>query len=110
MHQLATKVVDECTLVDTRVSETNDRVYNYTKVLCHYGALVFEFQDACAEGDGERVFCCWRLMLPHFLASGQTKYSFRGFKIAIPGKGTSFTTSCSSGIVESFSQYQRRPR
>ena len=80
---LATQVVDECTLIDTseEVSETDDKVYNYLRALCHYGALVLEFRDACAEGDGERVFRCWRLMLPHFKATGRTKYSLEALRL-----------------------------
>ena len=47
----------------------SDQIYNYARVLCHYGAHIFEFRDAVAEGDGERVYRCWQVMLPHFLAS-----------------------------------------
>ena len=80
---LATQVVEECTLIDTNnaVAETDDKVYNYARVLCHYGALVLEFRDACVEGDGERVFRCWRLMLPHFKAAGRTKYSLEALRL-----------------------------
>ena len=63
------------------VAETDDKVYNYARVLCHYGALVLEFRDACVEGDGERVFRCWRLMLPHFKAAGRTKYSLEALRL-----------------------------
>ena len=59
------------------VEESNDGVSNYSRVLCHFGALVLEFLDAWAEGDGERIYRCWRLFLPHFLASGRTKYSLQ---------------------------------
>ena len=55
------RVVEKCTLIDaalTReiVEETTDGVHNYAQVLCHHSALVLEFLDAWAEGDGERVF------------------------------------------------------
>ena len=33
------------------------------------------------EGDGERVFRCWRLMLPHFKAAGRTKYSLEALRL-----------------------------
>lgn len=83
IRSLATQVVEECTLIDTTndVAETDDQVYNYARVLCHYGALVLEFRDACAEGDGQRVFRCWRLMLPHFKAAGRTKYSLEALRL-----------------------------
>ena len=71
VRRIASQVVEDCTLIDTSgaVVETNDHVYNYAKVLCHYGALILEFRDAIAEGDGDRVYRCWCVMLPHFLAS-----------------------------------------
>ena len=41
IHQVASQVVDKCTLIDAsgEVAETNCHVYNYARVLCHYGAL-----------------------------------------------------------------------
>ena len=74
---IAIKIVQQCTIMDATVNipNTNDHMYNYARVLCHYGALVLEFRDGISEGDGERVYRCWRVMLPHFLASRHTKYS-----------------------------------
>lgn len=80
---VASQVVEECTLIDAfgEVAETNDHVYNYARFLCHYGTLVLEYRDAVAEGNGECVFCCWRVMLPHFLASRKTKYSLEALRL-----------------------------
>lgn len=50
-------------------------MYNYARALCHFGTLVMEFRDAWAEGDGDRIFQCWQLFMPHFIACGCTKYS-----------------------------------
>ena len=55
---------------------------------CHFGSLVMEFRDAWAEGDGERVICCWRLFLPHFQVAGHTKYSLAAFKLQLQTKAT----------------------
>ena len=56
---IAQKVVDRLTLVESAFLsgeiDSDDHMYNYTRVLCHYGAVVTEFQDAWAEGDGERI-------------------------------------------------------
>lgn len=67
-------IVDECTLIDPckDITECEDKVYNYARVLCHYSSLIAEFRDAWAEGDDERVFRCWRLMLPHFKSAGRS--------------------------------------
>ena len=88
VQSLATQVLENCTLIDTSgdVAETLEHVYNYARVLCHYGAVVMEFRDACVEGDGERVFQCWRIMLPHFKAAGRTKYSLKALRLQLQVK------------------------
>ena len=43
-----------------------DHVYNYARVLCHFGTLVLQFTDAWSKGDGECIYRCWWLFLPHF--------------------------------------------
>ena len=83
VEQIASRIVEECTLIDTcrKVQETDDNVYNYARVLCHYSALVVEFRDGWGDGSGERMFRCWRLMLPHFKDSKRTKYSLEALKL-----------------------------
>ena len=83
IRHVANKVVEQCSVMDTNIEmlDTNDRVYNYARVLCHYGSLILEFRDAVSEGDGERVYRCWRVMLPHFLASRRTKYSLEALRL-----------------------------
>lgn len=86
VRSIASQVVERCTLIDDaftdeNVLNTKDAKYNYARVLCHYGGLVMEFLDSWAEGDGERVFRCWRLFLPHFHASGRTKYSLQALRV-----------------------------
>lgn len=82
VQKVAAQVVQECTLIDTckQIAESDDRVYNYTRVLGHYSVLVAEFRDAWGEGDGDRVFRCWRVMLPYFKANGRTKYSLEALR------------------------------
>lgn len=83
VERIASVIVKECTLINPcgEIEDSDDRVYNYARVLCHYGALVTEFKDAWAEGDGERIYRCWRLMLPHFKSSGRTKYSLEALRL-----------------------------
>ena len=71
VKNIASKIVKECTLINTctEIQESDDGVYNYARVLCHYGALITEFKDAWGNGDGDRDYRCWRLMLPHFKSS-----------------------------------------
>lgn len=89
------------------VVETDDKVYNYARVFCHYGALVAEFKDACAEGDGDRVFRCWHVMLRHFQPSGRIKYSLEALRLQFQVK-SSLTTTLSPGFVGSICEHKRR--
>lgn len=90
ISNLADTIVKECTLINVSnyVDDTKDRVYNYAHILCHYGALLLEFKDAWAEGDGERVFQCWKLMMPHFKASGRHKYALEALRLQFQVKST----------------------
>ena len=90
VRNIARKIVDRLTLVDSgffggevETADSDDRVHNYTRVLCHYGALVTEFRDAWAEGDGERIVRCWKLFLPHFKVSGCSKYALEALRLQI---------------------------
>lgn len=83
--------MSECTLigesfVNESVVDCGDHVYNYARVLCHFGSLVLEFKDGWAEGDGERVFRCWRLLMPHFVTTGRTKYSLEALRLQMQVK------------------------
>ena len=88
---IAQKVVDRLTLVESAferrdaktTDDSVDKVYNYTRTLCHFGAPIIEFRDAWGEGDGDRVLRCWRLFLPHFRAYGRTKYSLEALRVQI---------------------------
>ena len=88
IRQLSSKIVDVCTIVDISndVKDTKDKVYDYARVLCHYGAMLLEFRDAWAEGDGERVFNCWRVFLPHFKAGGRSKYALEALRFQLQVK------------------------
>ena len=82
IRNLASQVVGRCTLIDKAitgevVTTTDDHKYNYARTLCHYGALIMEYLDTWEHADGKRSFRCWRLFLPHFHASGRTKYSLQ---------------------------------
>lgn len=84
---LARKVVHRLSIVDSAFlsgdSDSDDHIYNYARVLCHYGSLMVEFRDAWAEGDGERIVRCWRLFMPHFKTAGCTKYCLEALKLQI---------------------------
>lgn len=52
-----------------------DGVNAYSKDVISYGLLLMELNDGVREGDGYRIFCCHKMMLPIFKATGRTNYS-----------------------------------
>ena len=46
-----------------------------------------EFLDAWGEGDAERAYCCWRIFLPHCVASHHTKYALQALRLQFQVKG-----------------------
>ena len=82
IRSLASQVVEKCTLIDKAITgevvmTTDDHKYNYARILCHFGTLIMEYLYSWGHGDGKRSFRCWQLFLPHFHASGCTKYSLQ---------------------------------
>lgn len=83
---ISNKVADRCTIMPESIlkqtmKESKDGVYNYARKLCHCAAICLEFTDAWAEGDGERVIRCWKLLLLHFHASNRTKYALEALML-----------------------------
>ena len=86
LADLARKVVALCTVIPEAVlgqpmKETDDGVYNYARVLCHFAALVLEFTDAWSEGDGKRVLRCWKIFMLHFHTERRTKYALEALRL-----------------------------
>ena len=54
-----------------------DDMFNYNVCLAQYGLLCKKLYDAIQEGDGGRIFTCWKFLLVHFRADGKgsTKYA-----------------------------------
>lgn len=53
-----------------------DYLYNYHKAKLTYGLILFEFNDAIKEGDGERLFKLYKLALLLYKVNGHTKYAY----------------------------------
>ena len=85
VSDVASKVVDRFTIVSEAVlrlpvEDSNDRVHNYSRVLCHVASLAM---DAWSEGDGVRVLRCWKVLLLHFFAGRRTKYALEALRIQV---------------------------
>ena len=86
LRMVAAQVVDQCTLIEgaltgESVMETKDGVYNYARILCHFGSLIMEVRDAWYEGAGKRMVRCWHLLLPHFKVADRRKYALEALRL-----------------------------
>lgn len=65
-----------------------DDMYQYNICLTRYGLLCMEFYDAIREGDGQRIFRCWKFFLLHFKADerGSTKYALESLYLILQVK------------------------
>ena len=84
--KLSRQVAEKCSIMSEPllrkpVSPTNDGVYDYASTFCHYASLAYEFRDAWAEGDGERICLCWKVFLMHFYSAKRTKYAWEALKL-----------------------------
>ena len=57
------------------IKSGTDKISQYGKELLSLGCLYLEYSDAVKEGDGHRVYTCWKYLLPIFLNSNRTNYS-----------------------------------
>ena len=61
-------------------SEKSDDMLNYQTSLLDIGLILLNFFDAVSEGDGKRVFRCWKFMLSYLKNDGSRsrKYALEG--------------------------------
>ena len=64
-----------------------DARYNYACARLNFGMLLYNFDDAIKEGDGDRILRCWKFILLIFRAYKHTKYAFAALQLF-------FYTSC----------------
>ena len=86
LRTIAAQVVDQCTLIEgaltgDSVMETKDGVFNYARILCHFGSLIMEVRDTWGEAAGKRMIRCWRLLLPHFKVADRRKYALEALRM-----------------------------
>lgn len=56
-----------------------DKVYAYAQQILSLGYIYLEYSDAIREGDGDRVLCCFRYLLPMFITAGRKNYAIEAF-------------------------------
>jgi len=58
-----------------------DLIHEYACDVLSLGLLLMEFNDSVREGDGDRIFRCWRYFLLLFKASNRTNYAVEAFTL-----------------------------
>ena len=84
--KLARQVVEDTmintgSLLGNKVKISNDKVYSYSRMFCHFGSIALEFQNAWYQGDGVRIYRCWKVLLLHFHCYKHTKYAWEALKL-----------------------------
>ena len=72
-------MASESELENSSASSTppsEDYIYNYACVRLSFGMLIRNFHDAVREGDGVRIFRCWKFLLLIYKANKNHKYAF----------------------------------
>jgi len=58
------------------IKKSEDSVFNYHRLKLVFGLVIFEFNDAIKEGDGDRLHDLYKFVLLLYKANGKTKYSY----------------------------------
>ena len=68
--------VEEAVASEPHSKMAEDFIYNYHRGKLAFGLLLFEFNDAIKEGDGQRLYELYKLALLLYKTNGKTKYSY----------------------------------
>ncbi len=84
--KIASQVADKFSIIEDailggQIPQTNDAVFDYARVFCHFGSLALEFTNSWEEGDGGRTTRCWGPFMLHFRASTCTKYAWEALRL-----------------------------
>lgn len=70
----------ESCLEEQQISEDNEKkedfMFNYHQGKLMLGLIIMSFEDAVKEGDGERLFQLYKILLLIYKAHGHTKYAY----------------------------------
>ena len=73
---------------DHEDNKKQDDMYQYNICLTRFGLICLEFHDAIKEGDGNRIFTCWKFLLLLFKGDekGSTKYALEALYLILQVK------------------------
>ena len=69
------EVHDDC-IHNAEKTQTGDYLYNYHRGKLNFGLILFEFNDAVKEGDGNRILDIYKMALLFYKAGGHSKYAY----------------------------------
>ena len=78
-----------------------DSVEEYAHEVLSLGLLLMEFNDAIREGDGSRIFRCWRYFLPLFKVSQRKNYAIEAFTLLAQEKYLLSPRMAMRGVAQS---------
>ena len=83
LHDALYGFIDEvfCLDLDQPEHTRNDQVNTYATELLSYYFLYIEFEDAIAEGDGDRLIRCWKILFWVFYTGHRMNYTLEAFRI-----------------------------
>lgn len=62
--------------VTNKANDPSDYLYNYHQKKLSFGLLLFSFEDAVKEGDGQRLFDIYKVTMLLFKANNHPKYAY----------------------------------
>lgn len=69
-------IPDDITEEETKDSRKSDHLYNYHCAKLKFGLILFAFNDAVKEGDGQRLHDIYKLALLLYKGGGHYKYAY----------------------------------
>lgn len=61
---------------DNPIAKPDDHIYNYHCGKLKFGLILFEFNDAVKEGDGQRIYDLYKIALLLYKSGGHYKYAY----------------------------------
>ena len=79
-------MVEQCSIISDAILQktltpSQDGVYEYARLFCHYASLAFVLRNSWGLGNGDTVCICWKVLLMHFYDDRRTKYAWEALKL-----------------------------
>lgn len=72
---------NETEILESHDQKPRDDRYNYATLRLAMGLLLRNFDDAVKEGDGGRIFCCWKFAMLIYKSHNHNKYALAALRL-----------------------------